>query len=152
MSFSSNRDHFIRSVSGIGVLIRTSAFALFLLTFAGMAFGQSVSGVTGIVTDSAGAIVPGATVKLTDTKTSRELTTKSDDQGVYNFTNVAPGQGYKLTVSVTGFKTLTISEVSLGVGKTETYNASLSTGDVSATVDVTIGSTGDTYHDRSEYR
>lgn len=144
MAFRSLEDHFIRRVSGIGVLIRTSAFALFLLAFAGLAFGQSVSGVTGIVSDSAGAIVPGATVKLTDTKTSRELTTKSDDQGVYNFSNVAPGEGYKLTVTLAGFKTLTISDVSLGVGKTETYNAMLSTGDVSAVVDVAIGSAGDT--------
>ena len=76
MAFSSYEYHFTRRGSGIGLLIRTSLFTLFLLTFAGMAFGQSFSGVTGVVSDSAGAIVPGATVKLTDTKTSRDLTTK----------------------------------------------------------------------------
>jgi hypothetical protein len=101
---------------------------------------QSVSGVTGVVSDSTGAVIPGVTVTLTDTKTAKELTTKSNDQGVYSFTNVPPGSGYKLTFAQPGFQTLAVNEVALGVNRTESYNASLTPGEVSVTVEVTSSS------------
>src|ERR1051325_4655954 len=65
---------------------------------------SSTSSVTGVVTDPTGAVISGATVTLTDTKTSKELTTTTDDQGVYRFNQVQPGQGYKLTFTGTGFQ------------------------------------------------
>ena len=98
--------------------------------------GQGTSGVTGVVSDSNGAIVSGAKVTLTDTKTSRELTTTTNDQGSFSFNDVQPGERYRLTFTAQGFKTTVLNAVTLGAAKTETYNAVLSTGDVSATVDV----------------
>lgn len=131
-----------------GGIVRSATCLLALLVFslvlAANAFAQSVSGVTGVVTDATGAVVPGATVVLTDTKTSRELTTKTNDEGVYTFQNVAPGQGYKLTFTQTNFQTFTISDVSLGVAKTETYNATLPAGNVSASVEVAATGSGET--------
>lgn len=106
-----------------------------LLPIEGMA--QSSSGVTGVVTDASGALVPGAEVKLTDTKTSRELTTTTSDQGVYTFRNVPQGTGYTLLFTASGFQRFIINDVQLGIGKVETYNAQLSAGDVSASVEVT---------------
>ena len=111
--------------------------SLFVLLFPITGSAQSSSAVTGVVTDTTGAIVAGATVTLTDTKTSKELTTTTDDQGVYRFTQVAPGQGYKLTFTSPGFQTLVINEVALGVGTTETHNAQLPVGSVSGQVEVT---------------
>jgi hypothetical protein len=102
-----------------------------------MIFAQSFSGVTGVVTDANGAIVPGVTVTLTDTKTQKDLTTKTNDQGVYQFSNVPPGEAYKLTFSQQGFQTLAVTEVTLGVSRTETHNVTLSPGEVSVTVQVT---------------
>src|ERR1044072_3866665 len=98
---------------------------------------QSTAGVTGIVKDSNGAVIAGADVKLTDTKTGAELTTKTNDQGVYSFPKVAPGIGYKLTFTAPGFQTLVINDVALGVGKVETHNAEMTIGEVSGTVVVT---------------
>lgn len=98
---------------------------------------QSGSGVTGVVTDSSGALIPGVEVKLTDTKTSRELTTTTNDQGVYTFRNVPQGGGYTLVFAASGFQKFILSDVQLGIGKVETYNAQLSAGDVSASVEVT---------------
>lgn len=118
----------------LGIL---SIMLLSLMLFPVIVSAQAVSGVTGIVSDSTGAVVPGVAVTLTDTKTSKALTTKSNDQGVYLFQNVPPGQAYKLTFSVEGFQTYILSDVTLGVAKTETHNAQLSAGDVSATVEVT---------------
>jgi hypothetical protein len=114
--------------------------SLLLLLFPVLASAQttsSTSAVTGIVTDTTGAVVAGATVTLTDTKTSKELTTTTDDQGNYRFNQVAPGQGYKLTFTAPGFQTLVINSVALGVGTTETHNAQMPVGAVSGTVEVT---------------
>jgi hypothetical protein len=116
------------------------AFMLATLTLslsAVVASAQSTAGVTGIVRDSNGAVIAGADVKLTDTKTGVELTTKTNDQGVYTFPKVAPGQGYKLTFTAPGFQTLVINEVALGVGNVETHNAEMTIGEVSGTVVVT---------------
>src|SRR5829696_1570200 len=59
------------------------AISLFVLLFPVIGFAQAVSGVTGVVSDSGGAIIPGTQVMLLDTKTSREFTTTANDQGVY---------------------------------------------------------------------
>ncbi|HET7112307.1 MAG TPA: carboxypeptidase-like regulatory domain-containing protein, partial [Pyrinomonadaceae bacterium] len=101
------------------------------------AMAQSTAGVTGTVKDSNGAVIAGADVKLTDTKTGAELTTKTNDQGVYEFQKVAPGTGYTLTFTNAGFQTLVINDVALGVGTTSTHNAELTIGEVSGTVVVT---------------
>jgi hypothetical protein len=114
--------------------------ALLIFALPVLVSAQSVSGVTGVVSDESGAVVPGVDVTLTDTKTSKEINTKTNDQGVYTFQNIQPGQGYKLTFKVQGFQTYSISEVVLGVARTETYNAALTTGQVSETVDVTTSS------------
>ena len=70
------RNILLRPVTGTKMLINFSLLVLVSLTFAGIASAQAVSGVTGVVSDTTGAVVPGVNVTLTDTKTSRELTTK----------------------------------------------------------------------------
>ncbi len=130
--------------AGVKWFSSISALVLISLTFAGFTFAQSVSGVTGIVADATGAVVPGATVTLTDTKTTRILTTKTTDQGVYTFQNVAPGGGYKLAFTLQGFQTATISDVALGVAKTETYNVTLKAGEVTVSVEVASTGSGET--------
>lgn len=111
--------------------------ALALSLSAVVGFAQSTAGVTGVVKDSNGAVIAGADVKLTDTKTGVELNTKTNDQGVYNFPKVAPGVGFKLTFTASGFQTLVINDVALGVGTVSTHNAEMSIGEVSGTVVVT---------------
>jgi hypothetical protein len=120
--------------------LSTVVFAMLLSAM--FAFGQSSSGVTGIVTDQSGAIVPGVTVTLADTKTGKESTTVTNDDGSYRFNTVEPGAGYRLTFSRQGFQTFVLNEVQISVGRTETQNAQLTAGDVSARVEV-VSTTGD---------
>src|ERR1044072_8494925 len=119
------------------VLFTFMLATLTLCFFVVSASAQSTAGVTGTVKDSNGAVIAGADVKLTDTKTGAELTTKTNDQGVYSFPKVAPGIGYKLTFTAPGFQTLVINDVALGVGNVETHNAEMTIGEVSGTVVVT---------------
>lgn len=113
------------------------ALSLFLLLTPSMTAAQAVSGVTGVVTDPGGGLIPGVQVLLFDSKTSRELTTTTNDEGVYSFNNIQPGQGFRLTFTGTGFQTFVINDVQLGIGKTETQNAQLTAGQVSEVVEVT---------------
>jgi hypothetical protein len=107
-----------------------------LLLYAAVALGQSSSGVTGIVTDQSGAVVPGATVTLTDTKTGKEQTTVTNEDGSYRFNTVEAGAGYKINFTRQGFQTLNLNGVTVSVGRIETQNATLTAGEVSAQVDV----------------
>ncbi len=98
---------------------------------------SSTSSVTGVVTDPNGAVIAGATVTLTDTKTSKQVTTTTDEQGVYRFAQVQPGQGYTISVTAGGFQAFTLTDVALRVGNVETQNVQLTAGAVSETVSVT---------------
>ena len=112
--------------------IYLTAISLLIVAFTVLAINaQAVSGVTGVVTDVNGAVVPGVNVTLVDTKTAKELTGRTNDQGVYLFASVPPGSGYKLTFRLQGFQTSEIPDVVLGIGKTETHNVQLVTGAVS---------------------
>jgi hypothetical protein len=120
---------------------RLLIMSLLVALFPVSVWGQQTSAVTGVVTDATGAVVSGAEVKLTDTKTAAEQTTKTNEQGVYSFIRVAPGTGYKLSFTAQGFDTVVMTNITLGVGITETYNAQMSIGQVTNTVTVT--STGE---------
>ncbi|HKO96428.1 MAG TPA: carboxypeptidase-like regulatory domain-containing protein [Pyrinomonadaceae bacterium] len=95
---------------------------------------SSTSSVTGIITDTTGSVIPGAEVKLTNTRTSSELVTKTDDGGVYRFSQVQPSEGYLLSVTSPGFQTLELGNIALRVGTVETHNLQLSPGQVTESV------------------
>jgi hypothetical protein len=111
--------------------------SFFLALFSSVVLGQQTSALTGVVTDANGAVVRGVDVKLTDTKTAAEQSTKTNDQGVYSFVKALPGSGYRITFSAAGFDSVVVTNVTLGVGVTETQNATLSVGQVTNTVEVT---------------
>ena len=85
---------------------RSVLITLVAILFSAIAtMAQTQSGVTGVVTDQSGAVVPGATVTLTNTKTGQEQTVTTSDEGSYRFSNVDPGAGYSLSFTKQGFQT-----------------------------------------------
>ena len=108
----------------------------------GMASAQSTFGtLEGTVTDASGAVVPNATVTITNTdeNTSRAVTT--DASGNYTAVDLRAGH-YSVEVSVAGFKTTRIDGIELGARQTLRADASLSVGEVSQQVEVTGQSVG----------
>lgn len=91
--------------------------------------------VSGVVTDSTGAIVPQATVTITQTDTHLTRVTKSDSNGLYLIPALPVGR-YDLRVSMTGFNTLTQLGIVLQVDAHTTVNATLQPGSVTQSVDV----------------
>jgi hypothetical protein len=100
------------------------------------AFGQGTSAsLTGQITDSSGAVVPGATVTATNTDTSLEQTATSNGEGIYLIAPLPPGH-YKLTVEGRGFERYVQSGIELSVNVNSTQNIVLKTGSVQDTVTV----------------
>ena len=93
-------------------------------------------GITGTVTDPTGAVVPGATVMLTNTETSVALQMKTTSTGTYSFTGVRPGS-YDLQAEESGFETFIDRGLQIHVQQTLTVDVSFVTGAVSQHVTVT---------------
>jgi Carboxypeptidase regulatory-like domain len=112
--------------------------ALGLLTagFAMSAAAQDVASITGTVMDKTGGAVSDASVKLTDTRTGAAYESKTGTFGAYLFSRVPAGAGYTLWVSKAGFKSVTVTNITLAVTETATHDVTLEIGDVSQTVEV----------------
>lgn len=91
--------------------------------------------ISGTVTDQSGAVVAGATVKITSLATNREVTAQTGDDGLFTALTLQPGR-YTVSVTQSNFKT-TRQEITLEVAQAATLNFTLEAGAVSETVTVT---------------
>jgi hypothetical protein len=110
----------------------------FYLALSGFAFAQnSNSGdIRGTVTDSTGALVPGADVTVTNTDTGVVNHYVTNNDGLYDTNSILPGN-YTLEFSKQGFEKFKRDSVPLEVGIV-TVNAALQVG--SATQEVVVSS------------
>lgn len=108
---------------------------IFLSAFALMA--QEITGtILGTVTDSTGAIVPHAKVTVRNVERNAVLrTTETDDKGYYSAPLLPIGH-YAVTVSATGFKTFSKTDLELNVSDRLSVNAVLAPGSVQEVVSV----------------
>ncbi|HEX3660448.1 MAG TPA: TonB-dependent receptor [Acidobacteriaceae bacterium] len=90
----------------------------------------------GTVTDPSGAVVPDATITVTQEEgTTAPRTVKTSAQGAYSLSDL-PAGNYNVTVAAPGFQKFQATNVTLYVAQTRTVNAKLTTGTVSQTVTV----------------
>ena len=101
---------------------------------------QDSAYMTGVVTDSAGAVIPGTHVTLSNAFTGVTFTQTTDNLGSYRFLNIPPNPGYKATFTHAGFSTTEFTNITLIVGVTRTQNARLIVGAASQTVQVSASS------------
>ena len=100
------------------------------------AFGQSTFGsILGTVTDSTGAVIPDATVTLTNLETRETRTSRSDSNGNYQFPNLLPG-AYSVVFEKGGFSQLKRDSITVVVQEAARIDAKLPVGDVTTTVSV----------------
>ncbi|MGH9432913.1 MAG: carboxypeptidase-like regulatory domain-containing protein, partial [Terriglobia bacterium] len=111
------------------------AFLIGLLS-AGMLIGQTTSSITGVVTDPTGAVVPGATVTITDVGTHTSTVAKSNKAGLYVFSDVKPAT-YNVSVSSPGFRKALMTGQTVTVGSALTLNVTLAVGSTTQVVEVT---------------
>src|SRR4051812_15080697 len=107
---------------------RVVAWLLGCLLFASAASAQVTGSVAGIVRDSRGAVLPGATVTLRGPSLQREsvaVTTAAD--GTYRIPLVPPG-AYDLTVELAGFTTQSRRTVGVALNQVTTLDFTMPVG------------------------
>lgn len=82
---------------------------------------------SGIVSDTSGAVVTGATMRLTNVETGVILTATSNETGLYRFLFLHPGK-YKLVATASGFKTFERDNIQLSVSEAGTLPVVLEVG------------------------
>ena len=115
---------------------RAFVCSLFLLLPLISANAQFRAGIQGTVTDSTGALVPDATVTLTNKETSAKQTTQTNGDGFYRITGLSPGT-YSLVIEKSGFKKQSFESVVVNAEETQGLDVLLTAGEVAETVTVT---------------
>lgn len=106
--------------------------------------------VVGTVEDPTGAVVPAATVTLTNTENAGTRETKADEQGRYSFVSVLPGT-YNMAVSAPGFRSLTRTGITVTINNVTRENTRLEVGQTSERVTVSANAAA-LQADRSDTR
>ncbi len=110
--------------------------AVMSLVLPGMLLGQSTTtgAISGTVSDTTGAVLPGVTVNLKSNEKGFTETAKTSAQGFYQFSLVEPGV-YTISVSAPSFKSWT-ETTTVSVGQNTIANAKLEVGAAGTTVEV----------------
>jgi hypothetical protein len=111
-----------------------AGLAVLLATTPALAQGRQTAVLTGTVTSSDAATVPGATVTITSTALQGVQTAVTDDNGVYVLRGVPPGR-YTVSVELSGLSTFT-RELDVPLGQTVTVDAVLQIAGLSEAVTV----------------
>ena len=92
--------------------------AVLVAAGAGLATAQErFGGLTGIVTDASGGVLPGATVTITSKTTGASRTQVTSADGVYTVPDLDPGR-YAVIVELSGFSKTHLDDVIVSLGKT----------------------------------
>jgi hypothetical protein len=108
------------------------------LCLSGALFGQEITGtLVGVVKDSSGSVVPGATVKITDPSKGDIVvrTITASDDGEFSAPNLAVGS-YNVTVEAPNFKRAVQTGVKVDVGQRRSIDVSLEAGRIEEVVTV----------------
>jgi hypothetical protein len=127
-------------MNGFRKVARLLSAALVVIACTMAAHAQSTTGnVRGTVTDPNGAVVAGADVTITKQSTGVSSTTRTSEQGEYQFNNLPVGEDYTLNIKAANFKTLSLTNVRVALNATTDVPAALQVGAVGETVEVTAG-------------
>jgi Carboxypeptidase regulatory-like domain/TonB dependent receptor len=119
----------IRNVKRLFVIAVVAGFSVCCL------FAQTFGEVTGRVTDPSGAVIPGASITLTNVNTSGVRNVITTEPGTYTFPSIPPGV-YRLRTELPGFKTAVSEPFEVQVQQVVRLDVVLQLGQVSDTVEV----------------
>ena len=114
-----------------------AAFCLATSLLVSIAVAQTFTGgITGVVTDPGGSVIPGAQVRLTNLDTNENRQGATNDVGEYTFTALAPGR-YRIVLEHPGFKRFVEEPIEVRVQQFVGLNPKLEIGQDSQSVEVT---------------
>ncbi len=97
---------------------------------------ERFGGLSGVVTDSSQAAIPGATITITNKQSGAIRSAVSGSDGSYSVPDLEPGR-YTVVIELSGFQKVSNDDVLVLLGRTLAVNAQLTVGNVSETVYVT---------------
>lgn len=115
-----------------------AALCLFLGSAVAFAQTGSTGTLTGVVTDSSGASIAGATVEVTDSGTKKVRTVTTNGEGGFTVPLLDPG-AYEVKVTAPQFKTYSTKDIKIEVGRDYRLNVELNPGDVGEVIEVSAG-------------
>jgi hypothetical protein len=98
-----------------------------------VALAQATGAVAGVVTDESGAVMPGVTIEVASAATGQTRSVVTSADGHYTVPQVQPGT-YSVKATLSGFKSVTRSEIPVTVGDTARVDIKLAVGGVSENV------------------
>ncbi|MBL8124636.1 MAG: TonB-dependent receptor [Blastocatellia bacterium] len=123
-------------IPAINKIKRAVSLLTIAFIFVISALGQANTGsITGIVTDPAGAVVPNATVTVTNQGTNEKRTVQTDAEGRYEVLSLPTGV-YTIEASGTGFQATSFRDLRLAVGEKARADVALTVSGVDAVVTV----------------
>src|SRR6266705_2109619 len=96
---------------------------------------QTQAGISGVIHDPSGAVIPGVSVTVSNPATNFSRSAISNDSGIYNLPSLQPGK-YNIKVELPGFRTITQNDVELQIQQSARLDFTLQVGDLSQTVEV----------------
>lgn len=114
---------------------RIAMFSVLLLLAVAELAAQQTANIVGLVQDTTGAVIPNATITLTNTATGTKRAVSTNAQGEYGASSLAIGT-YKIEAAKQGFQTLQRDGVVLTTASTLTVDLTMSVGSQSQTVTV----------------
>jgi hypothetical protein len=101
--------------------------------------GGTTTSLSGIVTDTSGAVIPGATVVVKNNATATEFNAVTNEQGSFTVPAIDAGT-YTVTVTLMGFKTAIANSVRVSAATPASVRITLEVGGLEETVQVSAGS------------
>ena len=126
-------------------------FAVILLLAAAPAsFAQAIFGsITGTVADSTGALIPGATITITDVSKGTSVTATSNASGEFTIEHLIP-DSYNVKVTMNGFKSYETDGLGVSADETRKIDAVMQTGGSGETITVSADSVPQLKTDRAD--
>ncbi|MBI1873905.1 MAG: TonB-dependent receptor [Acidobacteria bacterium] len=117
------------------------AGGLLLALLASRAFGQTTfATLTGIVTDGAGGVIPGATVEARHVLSNYTYTTATNEVGHYTLGQLREGE-YVLRVQIPGFREFVAQNIQLAAQDLRRIDVRLEIGPLETAIEVSAGAT-----------
>lgn len=113
-------------------------FGFIILGACSTVFAQGTATFNGRVTDTSGAVIPGATVTVTNRATGLPRPTTTNENGLYSIPAL-PAGAYDVKVELQGFATSTRSGINLGTDTTLSLDFQMAVGGIEQAVQVTGG-------------
>lgn len=116
--------------------LRLMVCVTIVVGYAATAQAQFKAGIQGSVTDSTGAVIPGATITLTNSETGKTQTVTASEEGFYRLSGLPPGR-YTVAVEHPGFKKKLLENIIVNAEAVQGIDITLDPGEIAEEITIT---------------